>query len=381
MSDDNPFAEPGDTDRTVIRPNPGGRRPAPAPLQPEAAPAPAMPAGDTFGMPAAAQAAPRAGGPTEDGAPVLTGLNRLNATAAPLFALLGRIRNRAQHMDVEKLRRSVVAEVRGFEERALQQGIPAQTVKVARYALCAALDDVVLNTPWGEQSGWAMQSMVGTFHRETVGGDRFYDLLARLEKEPQQNIELLEFLFMCLTLGFEGRLRVEPGGAEKHARIRAGLAGLIRAQRGPVEHDLSPAWAGVNRPAKRLSAWKWVWVAIGTTGLLLLGQFGGFAYALSQRTENLTGRLDALTDGPPVELARRAPPPEPTEPAPVVQAQMEKIAAFLSDEITSGLVAVSEDGNVLKIRIAGSGMFGSASDQIQPEFRDKIARVARALGR
>jgi type VI secretion system protein ImpK len=25
-----------------------------------------------------------------------------------------------------------------------------------------------------------VHSMVGTFHRETVGGDRFYDLLARL---------------------------------------------------------------------------------------------------------------------------------------------------------------------------------------------------------
>ncbi|MBE3640695.1 hypothetical protein ICN82_21085, partial [Mangrovicoccus sp. HB182678] len=34
MSDDDPFAEPGDTERTVIRPNPGGRRPPPVPVQP-----------------------------------------------------------------------------------------------------------------------------------------------------------------------------------------------------------------------------------------------------------------------------------------------------------------------------------------------------------
>jgi type VI secretion system protein ImpK len=157
-------------------------------------------------------------------------MNALSACASPLFALISRIRNRAQHVDPDKLRQSVVAEVRAFENRALQAGIVAQNVKVARYALCATLDDVVLNTPWGGQSGWAMQSMVGTFHRETVGGDRFYDLLARLEKDPGAKIEMLEFLYSCLSLGFEGRLRVEDRGSEKHLAIRNSLARIIRGQ-------------------------------------------------------------------------------------------------------------------------------------------------------
>jgi type VI secretion system protein ImpK len=29
MSDDNPFGEPDETEKTIIRPSPGGRRPAP----------------------------------------------------------------------------------------------------------------------------------------------------------------------------------------------------------------------------------------------------------------------------------------------------------------------------------------------------------------
>ena len=33
-------------------------------------------------------------------------------------------------------------------------------------ALCAALDDVVLNTPWGAQGGWAARSLVSTFHEQ-----------------------------------------------------------------------------------------------------------------------------------------------------------------------------------------------------------------------
>lgn len=390
MSEEDPFAEPDDTDKTVIRPNPGGRRPA-APAQPAPSYAPAPPprqdapqgqSVDAFGIPAGP------GGGAQDAARrqtsnepdlVLTGMNKLNACAAPLFALISRIRNRAQHMDAEKLRQSVVSEVRAFENRALQAGVPAQTVKAARYSLCATLDDVVLNTPWGGQSSWGMQSMVGTFHRETVGGDRFFDLLARLQQEPGNNIDMLEFMYMCLSLGFEGRLRVEQNGTDKHLRIRAGLANLIRAQRGAVERDLSPHWKGVDKPYKALSAWKPVWIALGITGLLLISEFGGLSYVLSNRTENLIGQLSVIEAGPVAELERRAPPPPPAPPISTKEIQIEKVVAFLEPEIKEGLVNVFGKGNTLVIRIAGSGMFGSGSDSLVDSFRTPIARVAEAL--
>ncbi|MFC6639973.1 type IVB secretion system protein IcmH/DotU [Sulfitobacter sediminilitoris] len=267
MSEEDPFAEPDDTDKTVIRPNPGGRRTATLNPAPAAAPQAtsatstepmATPAVDAVGIPASASPAraSKKDGPQEIEM-VLTGMNQLTACAAPLFSLVSRIRNRAQHMDPDKLRSSVVAEVRAFENRALQAGVPAQTVKIARYALCATLDDVVLNTPWGGQSSWGLQSMVGTFHRETVGGDRFYDLLARLEKEPASNLDVLEFIYMCLSLGFEGRLRVEQGGPDKHLQIRAGLARIIRGQRGDVERDLSPHWEGRTNLSKHFQPGVW----------------------------------------------------------------------------------------------------------------------------
>ena len=138
MSDqEDPFAEPNDTDKTVIRPNPGGRRTAATPtpaasVAPAADPiAPAAPAElDSFGVPQAAapaaKPAPKAGGDNTKLA--MTGMNQLTACASTLFSLISRIRNRAQHMDPDKLRQSVVAEVRAFENRALQAGISAQNV-------------------------------------------------------------------------------------------------------------------------------------------------------------------------------------------------------------------------------------------------------------
>lgn len=377
-----PFAEPDDSERTVIRPNPGGKRSVPsAPSSqsyggqggyaaPQPEPSPAM------GVPSQPQ---RASGGVEANAIAITGMNQLTALATPLLSLVSRIRNRAQHMDPEKLRQSVMAEVRGFENAALKAGEDAQKIKVARYALCATIDDVVLNTPWGEQSVWAQQTMVGTFHRETVGGDRFFDLLARLEQDPGTNIDLLEFLYMCLSLGFEGRLRVEAGGSDKHLQIRQSLARIIRGQRGEVERDLSPRWKGILRPYKILSAWRPVWIAVAAMATIMALTFGGFAWALGRQSSTVQDQIASIDPGKPPTLLRRAPPPPPPPPQKEQVDHVAKLASFLAPEIKAGKVEVFQKGNTVTVRLAGVGMFGSGSDALQKDFLPILTRVAEAL--
>ena len=366
MNSDDPFAEPEDTDKTVIRLNPGGRlAPSAAAADPLAAPPVGAAKTQSFVVPEA------------DMTEASSGLNPLNAAAAALFSLVGRIRNRAQHNDPAALRQAVVREIRMFESRALQAQIPAQTVKIARYCLCATLDDVVLNTPWGGRSIWAQQSMVGSFHKETHGGDRFYELLSRLEQEPAANLMLLEFIFMCLSLGFEGRLRVEERGAEKHATIREGLANLIRAQRGPLEHEIAPFWKGLNLPHKPLSAWMPAWLIFGVMTVVISASFMGFAWALNGDTERLLGQLSVQGAKENIVLKRKAPPPPP--PPPVESSQKERVAKFLEAEQNEGLITILEDANSVTVRIAGSGMFKPASDTLVAQFEPIMFRIAEAL--
>lgn len=374
--EDDPFAEPDDTDRTVIRPNPGGRRTAATPAAKPASVEGQDPAGFASAPVASADQPVRSADKSITTG--LTGMNKLNESAATLFSLVSRIRNRAQHPDPEALRRSVVAEVRAFEARSLQAGVDPQQIKVARYAICATLDDVVLNTPWGGQSQWAQQSMVATFHRETVGGDRFYDLLARLEKDPANSIDLLEFMYMCLSLGFEGRLRVEQGGTDKHMSIRQGLARIIRAQRGDVDRDLSPHWQGVDQPHRVLSAWKPVWIALAAVAAMLTISFVSLSYLLSNRTEHLIGQMSVLEPGGLATLDRRAPPVV-VEPTPEQIDQYQRVTAFLKPEIDAGIVEVFQDARTITVRIKGQGMFRSASDALTPEFFSPLSRVAKAL--
>ena len=62
-----------------------------------------------------------------------------------------------------------------------------------------------------------------------------------------------------------------------------------------------------------------------------------------------------------------------------MEQQIEKVSGFLQPQIDDGTVEVFRKGNTLIIRIKGSGMFGSGSDQLTDSFVDPVDRVAQAL--
>ena len=93
----------------------------------------------------------------------------------------------------------------------------------------------------------------------------------------------------------------------------------------------------------------------------------------------MIGQLSVIDSGQRATLLRRAPPPPPPPPAPTAEEQLKKVEGFLQEEIDDGVVEVFQKANTLVIRIAGSGMFGSGSDDLQARFEEPIARVARSL--
>ncbi len=361
MSQDDPFAEPDDdAEKTVIRPSPGGRRPAaPAAAAPQRAAAP-MPSGPAVAI-------------------AQTGINPLVAAASSLLGLAIRLKNRASHTDVEGLHSRVVNEVKKFERAALNSGASPEAVRAARYAMCATVDDLVLNTPWGSRSLWTSRSMVGTFHNETSGGKRFFDILSHLEKDAERNIDVLELMYLCLTLGFEGQLRIEQRGSATHGQVRDSLYRSIRRKRGEFERDLSPHWMGIEAGHRPLTSYIPIWVVGAIAAGLLTLTFVGVGYALSVPADLAA---EQLTNAPPqaeVTIARAQPVPPPPPPVMAEPELLPQIQGFLAEEISQGLVTVSEDFQTINIRITGQGLFRSGSDEVQQRFLPLLSRIAQAL--
>src|SRR4051812_32724153 len=106
MSDD-PFAEPDDSDRTVIRPAPGGRRAAPPP-PPAQAPYQDAPSQGQSQRASAFENVPPPPSAGSGAETIQFGLNPLIIAAAPLLQLLGRLRMTLSAPNVEDLRERTV---------------------------------------------------------------------------------------------------------------------------------------------------------------------------------------------------------------------------------------------------------------------------------
>src|SRR2546430_3412207 len=311
---DDPFAGLG-LDRTVIMPVPGGRTPPARPASVE----PAEPADVTV---------------------VASGLNPLVAAANPLLNVVPQLRSSVEQPNPTALHQSLAEGIRQFEAQARAAGVPTEKIVAARYALCTLIDETVTSTPWGASGAWAQQGLLALFHGETGGGEKFFQLMARLAENPQANLDLLELMYVCLEFGFEGRYRVTEGGQRQLEAIRQRLLMIIRKQRGEYERDLSPSWRGLSAANQRRLGWMPLWAVVAVSAVLLVAIYVGFEWRLGRTSDKIAADIAGLRVAAPV-------PPRP--------AAAPRLATFLAAEIQRGLVKVDDNVDPSVVTVPGGG--------------------------
>jgi type IV/VI secretion system ImpK/VasF family protein len=229
---------------------------------------------DIFGAPATSYSATAMSG----GLPTRLGkLNPLESPASGLLALLTLLNGSRSHPDPNGLKNHISREIDIFQSKALHNGVDDKSIHTASYVLCTVLDEAVLNTPWGNTSGWARQSLLNSFHKEGSDGELFFEILKSIGQNPWKNIDLLELMYFCMALGFEGPYRIAEDGKDKLAQIREGLYRLISSARGTGERTLSPHWEGIVYKRNPLPRFVPIWV-IGATAVGILATV--FVYLL-----------------------------------------------------------------------------------------------------
>lgn len=370
MSENDPFfPSRKDDDRTIIRPAPGGRRPEPR-ERPASSPPP------LGGQP------PRSGGPAAASGPALgeldagPGMNRLETAAFRLINVAVGFRHATAQPDLGQVRDRMTTLLKEFRAEAERAGYGAEIVRQAHYALCAFVDEIVLATPWGSQSRWQEHSLLSAFHRQTWGGEEFFNIIEKNEVDAARNIDLLELLYVLLTLGFEGAYATRPNGRELLEKTQDRLYQTIRGQRSEVERDLSPHWQGTDAGKPGLTGLipLWAFAAIGA-GILLLGYLA-FSISLNRTSDPLLGQVASLDAEVLARLEPAArPPTEATESALVT------LRELLAGDIQAGRVMLESDARSAIVRVKGDGLFASGSDRIESEFEPVVQRIADAIAR
>jgi type VI secretion system protein ImpK len=348
---DDPF---GRTGGTQLRPRPGaGRRGAADAGRPRP---------------------PNAGHDEVDSIPVASGLlgfglNPLVQAASPLLLLAGRLRGGASTGDASELRRTALDDLRAFEDQARQSGVSNDIVLAARYALCAALDEAVLATPWGGQSEWSQHPLLVTLHRETWGGEKFFDVLERVSREPAKFIDLMELQYLCLAFGFAGKYHVRERGHEQLAEITHGLYRRIREVRGAPAAELSLRWQGLEHrqhPVTREVPW---WV-VAAAGLALAAATFTFYYTgLARSAAPIQATL--------AKLGRQ----QFDSPEPAAPQSGPTLKRLLASEEAAGVVRIDEQGGRTVVTLLSSALFASGSADVNGGAVGTLQRVAAALER
>jgi type VI secretion system protein ImpK len=370
---DNPFLEPDDSERTIIRPSPGGRSSAAVPRP--AAPSAPQPRAPIAGAPVAEPAAPlpRVG---EGAEAVAMGVNPLVAAAAPLLQLMARLPNTVNPPDPGELRERAVRAMHNFERRVRDLDLPRELLPPAHYALCASIDDVVLNTPWGSTGVWDTNSLTSIFHKQTISGERFFQLLAQMRQNPGLYLPVIELMYLCMSLGVQGQYRLSPRGPAELDRLREETYAVIVRQRQAPEPELSPHWKGIAAPYRGVRATVPVWVAASLALAVLAGLFVWLSITLNAASDDLFARMQAVPPSRMPDIVRTAPVrPPPPQPEPVA----DRLCAVLEPEVKQGLVTVSCTPPYPVVRLKNRGLFPSGSATIDSRFAPVLNRLGAAL--
>ena len=347
------YVDGPDPDATIAIPTPGRRRDAAPPDLP-----PAPPEGR-------AAAAPNVGS--------LGGLNTLVAAANPLLAVVPQIRHALRHPDPDGLRATLGESLDSFERDARAARHGEDVVSAASLALCALLNESASSTPWG--AGWANRGLLAERHPGAAGAEYFFELLERQSADPAANLALLEFLHVCLALGFEGRYRGAAHGAGDLLALRGKLLGQIRAQHAPHDGELSGRWRGVTLPATRPSGGLALWAVGSGVALLLVVLYIAFSFSLGSLSDPVARDLAQLK-APSGAVASAA-----TTGRPAAEPATLRVSEQLAAEIARGEIAVTDAAGQSTIVIRSDRLFASGSARLESGVEAVILRVADALER
>ena len=358
MSDQDPkdpFAA-FESDRTVIKPS-AGRGPRAAAVAPPVAAtgwAPAPPAEAAGELPPYAS------------------LNPLVQAAAPLLTAAPRLRAMLRHPNPAALRVSLGEGIKRFEAAARAQNLPNDQIVAARYVLCTLLDESASSTPWGGSGAWSAQSLLVQFHNEGWGGEKVFQLLTRLAQQPDQHRNLLELVWVALSLGFEGRYKVLDNGKAQLDSVRERLAQMLRQNSGDADKTLSTQWQGVAAAPMRLRDGIPMWVLAVAAGLLLVVVFVVLRLSLNAQTDATFTALQSVD----AKAAAAPPPPPPAVPLPPPPP---RLAQLLKSDIDSGAVQVQDLADRSIITMRGDTLFAPGSADLNSKVRPLFERIAAAL--
>ncbi|MDL2355604.1 MAG: type IVB secretion system protein IcmH/DotU [Pseudomonadota bacterium] len=182
------------------------------------------------------------------------------------------------------------------DRHAKQLGVHADDVHAAKYAFCAAVDEIILRSQYAIREAWQTRPLQLRLFGDQLAGEHFFHKLEDLRARGSAHLQALEVFHMCLLLGFQGRYALD--GDERLNFLCATLGNEIARMRGK-SRAFAPHAERPDQIANKLRSDLSLWVLTAVFALAGLGAYVGFRASLAHATAKAMASYDDTIKLPP----------------------------------------------------------------------------------
>jgi type VI secretion system protein ImpK len=182
------------------------------------------------------------------------------------------------------------------DRNAKALGVPADDVTAAKYAFCAAVDEIILRSDYDIREAWETRPLQLRLFGDQLAGEHFFQRLEDLRAKGGVHLQALEVFHVCLLLGFEGRFALD--GRDKLNYLTARLGDEIARMRGK-NRGFAPRAERPDQIVHKLGSDLSLWALSMVFAVTALGGYLGFRTALSHETRTALAGYNDLVKLPP----------------------------------------------------------------------------------
>ena len=168
-----------------------------------------------------------------------------------------------------------------FEGEAKRLRTGTDDIEAARYAFCAAVDEIILSSPFTARTEWERRPLQLQVFGDHLAGEHFFDRLEELRGKGGARLQALQVFHMCLLLGFQGKYATD--GGEKLNYLTARLGDEIAHIKGR-SLGFAPRAARPDQIVNKRRSEIPVWALSAVFGLIAVSAYLGLRSSLSTTT-------------------------------------------------------------------------------------------------
>lgn len=136
--------------------------------------------------------------------------------------------NDCTEKEIEEFKKDFINEILSISAKLSTLSIyDEQDITRFRYCLCVFIDEMVMKNQSFMSSTYSLNSLSIRFFKEPSGGNKFFGIMDKWLENPAKQKDMLEFIYVCLILGYKGKFSVDDEGDKKLHLLMENIASAI----------------------------------------------------------------------------------------------------------------------------------------------------------